>query len=155
MKGISPMVATVLLLAFTVAVGGIISVWMTGLTRTQTAGVTIAAQCASTRLDLTASITAVGNATPGFPGTVQVTYTNLGPEIIYPQNITLSCGSAVNTTWATEAGGALAVGFSNQKLMVVGAPCGTNSGNLTVSMAAKCGSDQKATVYAECLGTNC
>jgi len=152
MKGISPMVATVLLLAFTVAVGGIISVWMTGLTRTQTAGVTTAAQCASTRLDITASIASASTSSA-----VQVTYTNLGPEIIYPQNITVSCGSAVNTTWASEGltGAALAVGFSNQKLMVVGAPCGTNSGNLTVSMAAKCGTDQKATVYAECLGTNC
>jgi flagellin-like protein len=33
-KAISPMIATILLIAFTVAVGGIISVWMTGYTRT-------------------------------------------------------------------------------------------------------------------------
>jgi flagellin-like protein len=39
MKGISPLIATVLLIAFTVAVGGIISVWLTGFTRTQTQAV--------------------------------------------------------------------------------------------------------------------
>ncbi len=36
MKGISPMIATVLLIAFTVAVGGIVSLFLTGLTTTQT-----------------------------------------------------------------------------------------------------------------------
>lgn len=35
-KGISPMIATVLLIAFTVAVGGLISVWITGFTSTTT-----------------------------------------------------------------------------------------------------------------------
>ena len=149
MKGISPMIATVLLLAFTIAVGGIISVWLTGMTRTQTAGVTTAAQCASTRLDVIAAITIPGSTN----STAQVTYTNLGPEIIYPTNVTLSCGPQTNTTWAAEAGSALAVGFSNQKLMVVLAACGT--GNISVKVAAKCGSDQKATVYGECLTTNC
>ena len=36
MKGISPLVATVLLIGFTVAIAGIISVWISGTTRTQT-----------------------------------------------------------------------------------------------------------------------
>ena len=34
MKGLSPLVATVLLIAFTVGVGGLISVWITGFTQT-------------------------------------------------------------------------------------------------------------------------
>ena len=38
-KGISPMVATVLLIAFTVAVGGIVSIWITGFTTTSTESV--------------------------------------------------------------------------------------------------------------------
>lgn len=38
-KAISPMVATILLIAFTVAIGGVISVWMTGYTRTSGATV--------------------------------------------------------------------------------------------------------------------
>jgi flagellin-like protein len=36
MKGISPMIATILLIAFTVAVGGIISIWLGGLSTTMT-----------------------------------------------------------------------------------------------------------------------
>jgi hypothetical protein len=36
MKGISAMIATVLLIAFTIGVGGILSVWFTSLTTTQT-----------------------------------------------------------------------------------------------------------------------
>lgn len=35
-KGISPMIATVLLIAFTIAVGGLVSVWMTSFTKTTT-----------------------------------------------------------------------------------------------------------------------
>jgi flagellin-like protein len=38
-KAISPMIATILLIAFTVAVGAIISVWLTGYTRTTGAAV--------------------------------------------------------------------------------------------------------------------
>lgn len=35
-KGVSPLIASILLIAFTVAVGGIISIWITGFTTTQT-----------------------------------------------------------------------------------------------------------------------
>ena len=36
MKGLSPMIAVVLLVAFTVGIGGILSLWLTGLTTSQT-----------------------------------------------------------------------------------------------------------------------
>jgi flagellin-like protein len=36
MKGVSPIIAVVLLIAFTVTVGGILSVWLTGYTRSTT-----------------------------------------------------------------------------------------------------------------------
>lgn len=36
MKAISPLIATVLLIGFTIAVGGILSVWLSSLTTTQT-----------------------------------------------------------------------------------------------------------------------
>ena len=36
MKGISPMIATVLLIAFTIGVGGLVTIFFTGLTKTQT-----------------------------------------------------------------------------------------------------------------------
>ena len=40
MKGLSPLVATVLLIAFTIAVAGIVSIWLTGFTTNQTQDVT-------------------------------------------------------------------------------------------------------------------
>jgi len=147
MKGISAMVATVLLLAFTVAVGGIVSVWLTGMTRTQTAGVTTAAQCASTRFDMTADL--FGNTTGG----LIIKYTNLGPEVVYPKNITVTCGAITGTATPTETSTGLAVGQSNS-LSIAVSGCVTNN-NLTVRMAATCGSDQKGTVLAECKNTNC
>ncbi len=36
MKGLSPLIATVLLIAFTIGVGGLISIWITGFTQTST-----------------------------------------------------------------------------------------------------------------------
>jgi flagellin-like protein len=44
MKGISPMIATVLLIAFTVGVGGIVSVWFSSLTSSQTGTVSSTAE---------------------------------------------------------------------------------------------------------------
>lgn len=38
-KGVSPLIATVLLIAFTIAVGGLISIWLTGFTQTTTQSV--------------------------------------------------------------------------------------------------------------------
>jgi len=147
MKGISPMVATVLLLAFTVAVGGIISVWLTGMTRTQTAGVTTAAQCASTRLDMAADL--FGNTTGG----LIIRYTNLGPEVVYPKNITVTCGAITGSSTPTESSVGLSVGQSNSLALAVSG-CVTNN-NLTIRIAATCGSDQKGTVFSECKNTNC
>jgi len=145
MKGISPMIATVLLLAFTIAVGGIISVWLTGMTRTQTAGVTTAAQCASTRLDVTAKTYSSGG--------LIITYTNLGPEVVYPKNITVVCGSITNSSIANETTNGLPVGQGNSITQPVSG-CVTNN-NLTVKITATCGSDQKGVVFGECKNTNC
>ena len=55
-KAISPMIATVLLIAFTVAVGGILSLWLTGYTTTTTSAVETATtnqtKCAGTYIDV-------------------------------------------------------------------------------------------------------
>jgi hypothetical protein len=48
------MIASILLIAFTVAIGGIISVWLTTFTRTQTTGVSGAAGCAANIVDVKA-----------------------------------------------------------------------------------------------------
>ncbi len=55
-KGISPMIAVVLLVAFTVAVGGIISLWMTNYATETTGSVETASEnqtkCAGTYIDI-------------------------------------------------------------------------------------------------------
>jgi len=55
MKGISPLIAAVLLIAFTVAVGGIIAVWVTSFTKTTTTNVGVstrgATACQGARFD--------------------------------------------------------------------------------------------------------
>jgi len=53
-KAISPMIATVLLIGFTIAVGAILSIWFTTFTRTQTTAVSGAAGCAANPVDVTA-----------------------------------------------------------------------------------------------------
>ena len=62
-KAISPMIATVLLIAFTVAVGGILSLWLTGLMTTTTSSVenttTDQIKCASTWINVI-SVTPTG-----------------------------------------------------------------------------------------------
>jgi len=56
MKGLSPLIAVVLLIGFTVAIAGIISVWITGTTRTQTEiigeQVGLQAQCVGSALKI-------------------------------------------------------------------------------------------------------
>jgi flagellin-like protein len=56
MKGISPMIATVLLIAFTIAIGGIISIFMNRLTTTSTGeaekGSTGIIECSNARIDI-------------------------------------------------------------------------------------------------------
>ncbi len=44
MKGISPLIASILLIAFTVAVGGLVSLWISGYTKTQTSQITTTSQ---------------------------------------------------------------------------------------------------------------
>ncbi|HLC39609.1 MAG TPA: archaellin/type IV pilin N-terminal domain-containing protein [archaeon] len=56
LKGISPLIATVIVLAFTIAVAGIVGVFLTGFTTSQTGSVgttgTKLTQCASSALDI-------------------------------------------------------------------------------------------------------
>jgi len=85
-KGISPMIAVVLLVAFTVAVGGILSLWLTSYTTTTGESVgnatTDQIKCSAVRLDIT-----VEN------GTFQL----LNPSSQTIQNVI--CYSANGTDW--------------------------------------------------------
>lgn len=80
MKGISPMIAIVLLIAFTVAIGGIMSVWLTGLTSTQTQQVSnqSAAQVKCTP-SMTIDLVQVPSA---FPNKLNITISNPSQQTI-------------------------------------------------------------------------
>ena len=75
-KGISPLVATVLLIAFTIAIGGVLLVWFSSLTTTQTGTVGTSgeklADCASSAVTIRE---ARFNATPGSSGSTLVNVT--------------------------------------------------------------------------------
>jgi flagellin-like protein len=102
MKAISPMVAVILLIAFTIAIGGILSVWFSGLVRI-TGGPTEAsakkvAECAIARL-----VIEEVNATLG-----RIIYANPSPKLITNIKITLD-GSEVNASKTTLATGEVGV----------------------------------------------
>ncbi|MCX6820663.1 MAG: hypothetical protein NT016_01820 [Candidatus Aenigmarchaeota archaeon] len=102
-KGIDSMIATVLLIAFTVAVGGILSVWLTSMasTQTETTGSAANAQtlCARSVLvikEVDYSTTANANVTVGY---------NYGTENLTAINIYFvdSKRASANKTWGSGA----------------------------------------------------
>lgn len=77
LKAISPMIAVVLLIAFTVGVGGLVSIFVTGLTKTST-GISGNQSEALTRCGGAAiSINSVQNTTVLYSNPNQVTITNV------------------------------------------------------------------------------
>ena len=95
MKGISPMIATVLLIAFTVAVGGIVSIWLTGFTRTTTSSVSAGTEsqtkCAATYLDLKV-----------YSSTNRTTITNMGDQPVNLTSFFYSDGTVVTIKSANK-----------------------------------------------------
>ncbi len=102
-KGVSPMIAVVLLIAFTIAVGGIMSVWLTGYATTTQEAVentsTDQVKCAGTYIDVI-SVTSTG-----------VIITNRGSQPIS----TIQCYTSDGTAIPQDAGGfgGLSSGVSN------------------------------------------
>ncbi|MCD6371093.1 MAG: hypothetical protein J7L39_00050 [Candidatus Aenigmarchaeota archaeon] len=94
MKGISPLIAAVLLIAFTVAVGGIISLWLTTFSRTTTTSVQTGTEkqikCASTTLEIN-SVALSSN---------KIVITNLGPQEVNLTSIILSDGFTTRVNYA-------------------------------------------------------
>ncbi len=88
MKGVSPLIAAILLIAFTVAVGGIISTWITTLTTTTT-GITQAAgekqvKCATAVFDIVEVVSSLG-VTDSINTTIKYIY---GEQDLYFFNLT-------------------------------------------------------------------
>jgi len=110
MKGVSPLVATVLLIAATVAIAGIISVWLTSFTRTTTTSVETTAtnqtKCAGAYLKIDSvsrNITpSAYNATVIYSNPSPQTITNInffatpGNETFYNVTTTLTSGNATS-----------------------------------------------------------
>jgi flagellin-like protein len=96
MKGISPMIAVILLIAFTVAIGAIVSVWITGFTRglTTTTGTTAEkqAKCAGVYIgiEVKENTSATTNTT--------VTLTNNGPQPITNVRVLADGTNVYNTS---------------------------------------------------------
>ncbi|MEM7826204.1 MAG: archaellin/type IV pilin N-terminal domain-containing protein [Candidatus Aenigmatarchaeota archaeon] len=96
-KGISPMVATILLIAFTVAVGGIISVWMTTYTRTAGAAVSEATED---------QLRCVGSAPSIYSVTDKAVFiVNTGSENLFNVTCMSSDGKTLNVTEVLSSGG--------------------------------------------------
>jgi len=104
-KAISPMIATVLLIAFTVAVGGILSIWLTSLTSTQTTTTGSAAEkqilCARSVLSVD-EVYYNTTSTGSDIANVTVTYT-YGTESLTNINVYV-VDSSRNTTNKTQSG---------------------------------------------------
>lgn len=96
MKGISPLIASILLIAFTVAVGGLLSVWFSTLTSSQTQTVQSSseslAKCSSTSL----SINEVRYVASGSSRIVNVTLSSSGTQST--KNVTISITGGGGTT---------------------------------------------------------
>jgi flagellin-like protein len=94
MKGISPLIATILLIAFTVAVGGIVSLWITGYSKTQTT------QISQTSQDQIAcnSVISISTYNPTFNNNsigVRISY-DYGTLPLTDVNASITCGAVTN-----------------------------------------------------------
>ena len=108
MKAISPMIAVILLIAFTVAIGGILSVWLSGLVSTQTSTVSSGSdkqiKCSSVALTIktvtfnqtnacaVCNTTYYVNTTVRYDSGTEVLSPNVTLEVIYKGAINSSIG---------------------------------------------------------------
>lgn len=98
MKGISPFVAAILLIALTVAVGGLLAGWFSTLTSSQTQTVSATseqlAKCASSSL----SISEVRYSATGASRLVNVTTSSSGTQYLKNITISISGGGATSNS---------------------------------------------------------
>ena len=112
MKAISPMIAVVLLIAFTVAVGGLLSVWFTTITTSQTSTVQASGEslgkCAQNSLD----IESVKYPSSLSPRIVNVTVASVGTQSVKNLTITVvsSGGTATSIKFFNATGDDMSAG---------------------------------------------
>ncbi len=116
MKAISPMIAVVLLIAFTVAVGGILSVWLSTLAQTQTSTVSSGTEkqvkCSASALKISEVRYPTGTGNANVNVTVvydsgRETLSNITVEITARGNISIA-----NSTGAVQPGEARSVSIA-------------------------------------------
>lgn len=124
MKGISPMIATVLIIAFTIAIGGIISVFMTNLTKTTTGeaekGAAGVSECASAYINIL--------AVNGTGSTSSVIISNPSSNKIYITGFTdnlanvseIPEGNKILISGNTTSLAPVKIGSTATKIMIVG-----------------------------------
>ncbi|MEM5777559.1 MAG: archaellin/type IV pilin N-terminal domain-containing protein [Candidatus Aenigmatarchaeota archaeon] len=85
MKGVSPLIATVLLIAFTLSIAGLLGGWLSGLTKTQTETLE---KSSKETMNCTGSVLNIinvvcGNATPNEPNALRIVLANEGNNALY------------------------------------------------------------------------
>jgi flagellin-like protein len=85
MKGVSPLIATVLLIAFTLSIAGLLGGWLSGLTKTQTETLEKSSQ---ETMNCTGSMLSIvnvfcGNSTASEPNTLRIVIANEGNNALY------------------------------------------------------------------------
>ncbi len=96
-KGISPLVAVVLLIAITVAVGGILSIWLSGYTTRMTETVGSQTEAIEAQIKCAQSILEP-NVIYGNNWTYVTVFYKTGTEDLYNFTITVFGGGKINTT---------------------------------------------------------
>jgi len=107
MKGVSPLIATVLLIAFTLSIAGLLGGWLSGLTKTQTETLEKSSQetmnCTGSVLNIVNVL--CGNTTPGGPNTLRIVLANEGNNALYGFSTFAQIGSNqyINSTGGPTA----------------------------------------------------
>ncbi|MBI1978771.1 MAG: hypothetical protein HYS62_01765 [Candidatus Aenigmarchaeota archaeon] len=130
MKAISPMIAVVLLIAFTVGVGGLISIFVTGLTTTST-GITSNQSEALTRCaGAWINVYSVTNTT--------VLYSNPNSQTLTGVVIVFTNGNTVNAADTTLSPGESGVTSNSTTGFNGGLSCGACTPNTSVTVRGLC-----------------
>jgi flagellin-like protein len=129
-KAISPMVATVLLIGFTIAVGAILSVWFTTFTRTQTAAVQSGATCVSNMLYLRA----LSNTT----NSVDLLLSNNGADTVTVNSVIVTCsGNLISNGTLNPSSPTISPGSSQRITAYTSSACSSQN-NIGIIVQASC-----------------
>ena len=131
MKAISPMIAVILLIAFTIGVGGLVSIFVTGLTTTST-GVTSnqsesLTRCAGAWLNVySVTGTRVFISNPNRQTLTAIDLIAGSGEISVDAVATLSAGASASISWTAGTNNSVTVRGMCQTIVTVEGKC-TNS----------------------------